>query len=63
MHLRSVRAQLTNRWRAPSRRSTTTTSGSGLGLTLACVAREVGEVDRLLDLAERWLLTQDFELI
>jgi hypothetical protein len=27
------------------------------------VAREVGEVDRLLDTAERWLLTQDFELI
>lgn len=32
------------------------------GLTLACVAREVGETERLLDEAERWLFGQQFEL-
>ena len=32
------------------------------GLTLACVAREAGEVERLLDEAERWLSGQHFEL-
>ena len=32
-------------------------------LTLACVAREAGEVDRLLDTAERWLAGQEFELL
>jgi uncharacterized protein YlxP (DUF503 family) len=31
-------------------------------ITLACVAREVGEVERLLDEAERWLAGQAFEL-
>ena len=32
-------------------------------LTLACVAREPGEADRLIDTAERWLAGQDFELL
>ncbi len=32
-------------------------------LTLACVAREAGETDRLLDEAERWLSGQEFELL
>ena len=32
-------------------------------LTLACVAREAGEADRLIDTAERWLVGQDFELL
>ena len=32
-------------------------------LTLACVAREAGEADRLIDTAERWLAGQDFELL
>lgn len=32
-------------------------------LTLACVAREAREVERLLDEAERWLVGQGFELL
>ena len=31
-------------------------------LTLACVAREYGEAERLLDEAERWLVGQEWEL-
>jgi uncharacterized protein YlxP (DUF503 family) len=63
MHLRSVKAQLTNRVACSIAEVDHHDVWQRSRLTLACVAREVGEVDRLLDLAERWLLTQDFELI
>ena len=63
MHLRSVKAQLTNRVACSIAEVDHHDLWQRSRLTLACVAREVGEVDRLLDTAERWLLTQDFELI
>jgi uncharacterized protein YlxP (DUF503 family) len=63
MHLRSVKAQLTNRVACSIAEVDHHDVWQRSRLTLACVAREVGEVDRLLDTAERWLLTQDFELI
>jgi uncharacterized protein YlxP (DUF503 family) len=63
MHLRSVKAQLTNRVGCSIAEVDHHDVWQRSRLTLACVAREVGEVDRLLDTAERWLLTQDFELI
>jgi len=63
MHLRSVKAQLTNRVACSIAEVDHHDVWQRSRLTLACVAREAGEADRLLDRAERWLLTQDFELI
>ena len=44
-------------------RSTITSSGNAAQLTLSCVAREYGEVERLLDEAARYLGGQEFELV
>lgn len=63
MVLRSVKAQLTNRVGCSIAEVDHHDVWQRSRLTLACVAREVGEAERLLDTAERWLLTQDFELI
>ncbi len=63
MYLRSVKAQLVNRVACSIAEVDHHDVWQRSQLTLACVAREAGEVDRLLDTAERWLLTQDFELI
>jgi len=63
MHLRSVKSQLTNRVSCSIAEVDHHDVWQRSQLTLACVAREAGEADRLLDTAERWLLTQDFELI
>lgn len=63
MHLRSVKAQLTNRVACSIAEVDHHDVWQRSQLTLACVAREAGEVERLLDTAERWLATQDFELI
>ena len=63
MVLRSVKAQLVNRVACSIAEVDHHDVWQRSRLTLACVAREVGEADRLLDTAERWLLTQDFELI
>jgi len=63
MHLRSVKSQLANRVSCSIAEVDHHDVWQRSQLTLACVAREAGEADRLLDTAERWLLTQDFELI
>jgi uncharacterized protein YlxP (DUF503 family) len=63
MHLRSVKAQLSNRVACSIAEVDHHDVWQRTRLTLACVAREAGEVDRLLDTAERWLAGQDFELL
>ncbi len=63
MVLRSVKAQLTNRVACSIAEVDHHDVWQRSRLTLACVAREPGGAARLLDTAERWLLTQDFELI
>jgi uncharacterized protein YlxP (DUF503 family) len=63
MHLRSVKAQLTNRISCSIAEVDHHDVWQRSRLTLACVARQAGEADRLLDTAERWLSTQEFELI
>ena len=62
MHLRSVKAQLTNRVACSIAEVDHHDTWQRSRLTLACVARR-WEVDRLLDTAERWLVGQDFELL
>lgn len=63
MHLRSVKAQLANRVACSIAEVDHHDVWQRARLTLACVAREAGEVDRLLDTAERWLAGQEFELL
>ena len=63
MHLRSVKAQLTNRVSCSIAEVDHHDVWQRSRLTLACVAREAGEADRLLDDAERWLAGQEFELL
>jgi len=63
MHLRSVKAQLTNRVSCSIAEVDHHDVWQRARLTLACVARQAGETDRLLDEAERWLSGQEFELL
>ncbi len=63
MHLRSVKAQLQNRVGCSIAEVDHHDVWQRSRLTLACVAREPGEVDRLLDTAERWLVGREFELL
>ncbi len=63
MHLRSVKAQLANRVSCSIAEVDHHDVWQRSRLTLACVAREAGEADRLLDTAERWLSSQEFELL
>ena len=63
MHLRSVKAQLTNRVACSIAEVDHHDVWQRSRLTLACVAREAGEAERLLDTAERWLAGQEFELL
>ena len=63
MHVRSVKAQLTNRIACSIAEVDHHDTWQRSCLTLACVAREAGEADRLIDTAERWLVGQDFELL
>lgn len=63
MYLRSVKAQLTNRISCSIAEVDHHEVWQRARLTLACVARDAGEADRLLDTAERWLVAQDFELL
>ncbi|HEU0337312.1 MAG TPA: DUF503 domain-containing protein [Gaiellaceae bacterium] len=62
MVVRSVKAQLANRVGCSIAEVDHHDVWQRAGLTLACVAREAGEVERLLDEAERWLSGQHFEL-
>jgi uncharacterized protein YlxP (DUF503 family) len=63
MHLRSVKAQLTNRIACSIAEVDHHDTWQRARLTLACVARDAGEADRLIDTAERWLVGQEFELL
>jgi uncharacterized protein YlxP (DUF503 family) len=63
MHLRSVKAQLTNRVSCSIAEVDHHDKWQRSRLTLACVARDAAEADSLIDTAERWLVGQEFELI
>lgn len=63
MVLRSVKAQLTNRVACSIAEVDHHDVWQRARLTLACVARDASEANRLLDTAERWLVAQDFELL
>ena len=63
MHLRSVKAQLQNRVGCSIAEVDHHDVWQRSRLTLACVAREAGEVERLIDIAERWLAGREFELL
>jgi uncharacterized protein YlxP (DUF503 family) len=63
MHLRSVKAQLTNRIACSIAEVDHHDTWQRSRLTLACVARDAGEADRLIDTAERWLFGQGFDLL
>jgi len=63
MHLRSVKAQLTNRVGCSIAEVDHHDTWQRARLTLACVARDASAAERLLDEAERWLAGQEFELL
>lgn len=63
MHLRSVKQQLANRVRCSIAEVDHHETWQRARLTLACVTREPGEAQRLVDEAERWLSGQAFELL
>jgi uncharacterized protein YlxP (DUF503 family) len=62
MHLRSVKAQLQNRVGASIAEVDHHDAWQRSRVTLSCVAREYGEVERLLAEAERWLASGAWEL-
>jgi uncharacterized protein YlxP (DUF503 family) len=61
-HVQSAKAQLQHRFGVSVAEVDYHDAWQRAGLTLACVAREYGEVERLLDGAERFLHGQEFEL-
>lgn len=61
-HLRSAKAQLRNRVGASVAEVDHHEVWQRTRLTVACVAREHREVERLLDEAERWLRGQEWEV-
>ena len=63
MAVRSVKAQLANRVGCSIAEVDHHDVWQRARLTLACVAREAGEVERLVDDAERWLRGQHWELL
>ena len=62
-HVKSAKAQLQNRFGASVAEVDHHELWQRAGLTVACVARDRGEAERLLDEAERYLHGQDFELV
>ena len=62
MYLRSAKAQLQNRVGASVAEVDHHDVWQRARLTVACVARQAGEAERLLDEAERWLNGQEWEL-
>lgn len=62
MVVRSVKAHLTNRVGCSVAEVDHHDVWQRARLTMACVAREASEVERLLDDAERWLHGQEFEV-
>ena len=61
--VRSAKAQLQNRFGASVAETAHHDLWQRCALTVACTARELGELDRLLDGAVRWLDGQEFELV
>ena len=61
-YLRSAKAQLQNRVGASVAEVDHHDVWQRTRLTVACVAREHGEVERLLDQAERWLRGQEWDV-
>lgn len=61
-HLRSAKAQLQNRFGASVAEVDHHDLWQRARLTVACVAREHREVERLLSEAERYLAGQEYEL-
>ena len=62
-YLRSAKAQLQNRVGASVAEVDHHDVWQRARITAACVAREHREVERLLDEAERWLFSQDWEIL
>jgi uncharacterized protein YlxP (DUF503 family) len=62
-HVASAKAQLQNRFGASVAEVDHHDLWQRAGLTLACVAREYRDVERLLAEAERYLNGQEFELV
>ena len=62
MYLRSAKAQLQNRLGASVAEVDHHDVWQRARLTVACVARQAGEAERLLDEAERWLNGQEWEV-
>ena len=61
--VRSAKSQLVNRFGASVAEVAHHYLWQRAGLTVACVAREAHEAERLLDEAERYLHGQEFELV
>jgi uncharacterized protein YlxP (DUF503 family) len=61
--VRSAKAQLANRCGASVAEVAHHDLWQRAGLTVACVAREAREAERLLDEAERYLNGQEYELV
>ena len=61
--VRSAKAQLQSRFGAAVAEVEHHELWQRAGLTVACVARELGELDRLLDDAVRYLGGQEYELL
>jgi hypothetical protein len=62
-HVKSAKAQLQNRFGASVAEVAHHELWQRAGLTVACVAREYGEAERLLADAERYLGTQEWDLV
>ena len=61
-HVKSAKAQLQNRFGASVAEVDHHELWQRSRLTVACVAREAREADRLLDEAERYLIGQEWEV-
>jgi hypothetical protein len=61
--VRSAKAQLQNRFGAAVAETAHHELWQRCALTVACTARDLGELDRLLDGAVRWLDGQEYELM
>jgi uncharacterized protein len=62
-HVKSAKAQLQNRFGASVAEVDHHNLWQRAALTVACVAREPGEAERLLHEAERYLSGQEYELV
>ena len=62
-YVKSAKAQLHERFGAAVAEVDHHELWQRAGLTAACVTRELGELDRLLDDAERYLGSQEWELL